>query len=200
MCSRCQTLHRVTRSPSVKRKSLTSAWRRSMSSTRRTRQKQLAAYDWLAAAAAATVAAATAAAVADAAAEAAAAEAAAVPAVAVAAAASVAAVHPGVLAASAKLNCSPIALTKTDYHGRVRLGRPGQLMLCSQGLFCSLRRFVASGCLGGCVGKTARDGRMVFQTHPEMRGREPDGETEVTGVYRLHRRSGVAGKVRVMTS
>jgi hypothetical protein len=196
MCSRCQTLHRVTRSPSVKRKSLTSAWRRSMSSTRRTRQKQLAAYDWLAAAAAATVAAATAAAVADAAVADAA-----VPAVAVAAAASVAAVHLGVLAASAKLNCSPIALTKTDYHGRVRRGRPGQLMLCSQGLFCSLRRFVASdGCLGGGVGKTARDGRMVFQTYPEMRGREPDGETEVTGVYRLHRRSGVAGKVRVMTS
>ena len=40
--------------------------------------------------------------------------AAAVQAVAVAAAASVAAVHPGALAAGAKPNCSPIALTKAN--------------------------------------------------------------------------------------
>jgi len=84
-------------------------------------------------------------------------------------------------------------------------------MLYLQRMSRSQRRFAAfdghlfeghllEGHLGGCVSRAAHDSRMVFQTHPEMRAREPDGETAVTGVYRLHRRSAVAGKVRVMMS
>jgi hypothetical protein len=56
-----------------------------------------------------------------------------------AAAATVVAVHPGALAAGAKRNYSPIALTKADHHGRVRQGRPGQLMLGLQRQFGSQR-------------------------------------------------------------
>jgi hypothetical protein len=166
-----------------------------MSSTRRTPRKLAAAYNWLAAAAA-VMAAVMAAAEVVAGAEAAAA---AVQVVVVAAAALVAAVHPGALAAGAKPNYSPIALTKAKHHGRVRQGRPGQLMLCLQHQLDACEGYLKAA-LGGRVGGTAREGRMVFQTYPEMRAREPDGEAAVTGVYRLRRRSGGAGKVRVMTS
>jgi hypothetical protein len=110
-CRRRRTLHRVTNSVSVKRKSPTSAWRRSMSSTRRTQDRFGASFRKPAAAAVEAAEVAGAAEVA----EGAAAEAA-------------AAVGIGELAAFARPDCFPITLTNTDHHGRVRQGRPGQSM------------------------------------------------------------------------
>lgn len=186
MCSPCRTLPRVTKSPSVKRKSPTSAWRRSMCSTRRTRQRLAEAYNWLAAAAVAMAAAMVA--------EAAevegavAAEAVAVWAVAGAAVALVAAVLPGALAAGARLDRIPIAFTKTRHHGRARQGRPGQL------LFWLLR------CSHACVSRFAHGGGTGLQPYRGMQTREPKGKTAVAGEYLLHRRSGAMGTMRVLTS
>ena len=144
-CRGRRTLHRVTNSVSVKRKSPTSAWRPSMSSTRRTRDRFGASFRKPAAAAVEAAEVAEAAAVAEAT-EAAAAEAA-------------AAVGIGDLAAFARPDCFPITLTNTDHHGRVRQGRPGQSMYCLR------------WCPRPCVGRPAHDGGVGLQAYREMPAR-----------------------------
>ena len=99
------TPHRVTKSLSVKKKSRTSAWRRSMSSTRKTPEHPGPTYSLLPEEVADAVAAAD--------------EAADAAAVAEAAEAAEAAVCRGELAASARLECFPNTLTDTGRHGRV---------------------------------------------------------------------------------
>ena len=167
-CRGRRTLLRVTNSVSVKRKSPTSAWRRSMSSTRRTQDRFGASFRKPAAAVveAAEVAGA---------AEAAAAEAA-------------AAVGTGELAAFVRLACFPITLTNTGHHGRVRQGRPGQSMYYLQWR------------PRPCVGRPAHDGRVGLQPYREMPARELDEGIPVVEEYALHRRAGIAGKVRVLTT
>src|ERR1700735_4519011 len=108
----------VTDSRLARKKSLTSAWRRSMSSTRRTLRRPRAACRKHVAAVAAEAAAAEVAGVAEAAAA--------------VAAVAVAAVCLGALAASAKSDHFPIALADTLIIGRVRHGRPGQSMFSLQ--------------------------------------------------------------------
>src|SRR5450631_2486746 len=104
-------MRRLRDSRSVKKKSPTLAWRRSISSTRRT---SAAAFRWrgavaVAAEAAAAVGVAEAAAVAAAAAEA-------------------AAFRGAPAAGCARPDGFPTILTNRDHHGRVRQGRPGQSM------------------------------------------------------------------------
>src|SRR5580693_4981679 len=183
MCSPCRTLHRVTKSPSVKRKSPTSAWRRSMPSTRRTWRRLRAAYSWLAAAVMAAVmaAAAEAAAAEAAAAEAAAAEAAAVLAAAAAAAEDAdAAVCRGAVAAFANCDRVPITLTNVG-HGRVRQGRPGHPLFCLPHL------------LGACVDGPADRGRVGPQPYRETPARGLDDKTPAAGECALYLRSGLVG-------
>ena len=115
MRSRRRTIRRAMRSPLVKKKSPTSAWPRSMSSTRKTRRRPRTAYRSLGAVAA-VVAVAVAAAVAVA-----------VASVGEAVAAAVAAVCPGVVAASAKRHTLTYLINASG-HGRVRQDRPGQSM------------------------------------------------------------------------
>ena|SRR6266567_308999 len=118
MCNRRQTLHRVSNGRSVKKKSPTSAWRRSMSSTRRTPQRPRRASRKRAAAAVVAAEAAEVVEVAGAAE--------AVAAVVVVVAAAAAAVCRGDLAGFARLDGFLITLTNAGGHGRVRQGRPGR--------------------------------------------------------------------------
>jgi hypothetical protein len=111
-----RSLHRVTKSLSVKKKSPMSVWRRSMFSTRKTQDRFGAWYRKPEVAAAAAVA-----------------EAAEVVGVAEAVvdagdAAVAVAVCRGVLAASARPDRLPIALTNAGHFGRDRQSRPGQSM------------------------------------------------------------------------
>jgi hypothetical protein len=172
-CRGCRTLHQVTKSLLVMRKSPTSAWRRSMSSTRRTQDRfaawcrKLAAADAEAAAAAEAVEDAGAAAVAD------------------AAVAAEAAACRGALAACAKRGRVPNTLTNARRHGRVRRGRPGQ--------FVSSWR--SSRCVGGRTRMTAE---LIF--HPVENGqRALDQGAPVRGECALKRRSGAASNMRVMS-
>src|ERR1700726_425215 len=113
MRSRRRTIRRVMQSRSVKKKSPTSASPRSMSSTRKTRQRLRTAYRSLGAVAVAVAVAALAAL---------AVVAASVGEAVAAVAAAVAAVCPGVVAASAKQN-TPTYLINASGHGRVRQDR-----------------------------------------------------------------------------
>jgi hypothetical protein len=179
-CRRRRTLHRVTNSISAKRKSPTSAWRRSMPSTRRT-QDRFGASSRKPAGAAAEAAAAEAA------------EAAEVAEVAEAAAAAAAAAEPAVcrggdLAAFARPDCFPITLTNTSHHGRVRQGRPGQSMYDLQ------------WCPRPCVGRPTHGGRMDFQPLSRNASARLDERNPVVEECALHRRAGVAGQVRVLTT
>jgi hypothetical protein len=170
---RRQIIHRVTPSRSAKRKSPTSAWRHSTSSTRRIPRRLKAVFNWRAAAAAAEVAEAAEAAVAEAAA--------AVGDVAVAAA--VAACR-GELAASARPERFPIALTNTGHHGRARYNRPGQSMSSLQ-----------------CSGRPqARMTAELAQYCREMPARELDEGFPVIGEYALHGRTRMLGNAPVLTS
>ena len=174
MCRRLRTIP-CTRSPLVKRNSPTSALRRSMSSTRRT-QPQLGAWYRKPAAAAAVVAEAAEVAEAAGLAEA------------VPVAAAAAAVCRGALAAFAELYGVQITLTNADGHGRVRQSRPGQSM------------FYWRCCPRPCVGRPIHGGRAGIQPYREIPARELDEGFPVVEEYALHRRAGVAGKVRVLTS
>jgi hypothetical protein len=168
-------LHQVTKSCLVKRKSPTSAWRRSLSSTRRTTEDRCGAWyrkpavaDAVAAAAVEAAEDAAAAAVADA-----------------AVAAEAAACH-GALAACARLIRVPTTLTNARRHGRVRRVRPGQFM--------SSRR--SSKCVDGRTRMTAE---RIF--HPVENGRRArwTGKLRQSKIMPLQRRSGVASNMRVMT-
>ena len=105
-----------------------------------------------------------------------------------AAAEAAAAVGIGDLAAFARPDCFPITLTNIDHHGRVRQGRPGQSMYYLQWRPCP------------CVGRPAHDGRVGLQPYREMPARELDEGIPVVEEYALHRRAGIAGKVRVLTT
>ena len=167
-----RVLHRVKPSRSVKKKSPTSVWRRSMCSTRKTRRRAAAYRSPGAVAAAAEVAeAAEAAGLAEAVVDAAAAE---------------VAVCRGVLAASARPDRFPVTLTGTDHFGRARQSRPGQSM-CSSWQCRSHAR----------LGRLAHEGRAGIQPYREMPARELDEGIPVVGEYALHRRTKVA---RVLTS
>jgi hypothetical protein len=50
------------------------------------------------------------------------------------------------------------------------------------------------------AGTSAHDDQVGLQPHRETLARELDEEIPVAGEYALHRRSGVVGKMRVMTS
>jgi hypothetical protein len=159
----------------MRKKSPTSAWRRSMSSTRRTRDR-CAAWSRKPAAAAAEVA------------EAAEAVAAAAVAAAVAAAraARVAACR-GEPAVCARPDCFSIPLTNTGRNGRVRLDRPGHSVSC---LSCRLY---------GCAPRRACDGPgrsaiLSRNASPRAKG------IPVVRECALRRRTEVVGKVRVLTS
>jgi hypothetical protein len=166
----------------VKRKSPTSASRRSMSSTRRTRARFGAWYRKPAAAAAEAAEGAEGAEVAEAAEVAADAELAAQVAI------TEAAVCRGELAAFARSDCFPITLTNTGHHGRVRQGRPGQSMHHLQ------------WCPRPCVDRPAHDGRVGLQTLSRNASARLDEGNPVVEEYALHRRAGVAGKGRVLTT
>jgi hypothetical protein len=177
-----RTLHRATNSVSVKRKSPTSASRRSMSSTRRTRARFEAWYRKPAAAAAEAAEGAEGAEVAEAAEVAADAELAAQLAI------TEAAVCRGELAAFARRDCFPITLTNTGRHGRVRQGRPGQSM------------YYLQWCPRPCVGSPRMTAGWVSKPYREMPACELDEEFQWSINTALRRRAGVAGKVRVLTS
>jgi len=51
-----------------------------------------------------------------------------------------------------------------------------------------------------CVGRPAHDGRVGLQPYREMPARELDEGIPVVEEYALHRRAGIAGKVRVLTT
>ena len=173
-CLRRQIIHRVTPSRSVKRKSLTSVWRRSMSSTRRTPQRLKAVFNWRAAAAAVEAAeAAEAAEVAEAAVVAG-----------DAAAAAAVAVCRGELAASAKPERFPITLTNAGHHGRARYNRPGQSVSSLQ-----------------CSGRPqARMTAELAQYHREIPAHELDEGIPVIREYAMHGRTVMPGKARVLAS
>jgi len=161
----------VTDSRLARKKSLTSAWQRSMSSTRRTLQRPRTAYRKHVAAVVAAVA------------EAAAAEAAGVAEVAAVAAVAVAAVCLGVLAASAKPDRFPITLADTLIIGRVRHGRPGQSMFSLQ---CGPHTR---------NGAAAHDGRMGLQPCRKKQAREPEQRAPLVGKHALQKRAEAASKV-----
>jgi hypothetical protein len=175
-----RTLHRVTHSVSVKRKSPTSASRRSMSSTRRTPARFGAWYRKPAAAAVEAAEGAEGAEGAEAA-EVADAELA-------AQLATEAAVCRGELAAFARPDCFPITLINTSHHGRVRQGRPGQSMYDLQ------------WCPRPSMGRPMHDGRVDFQPLSRNASARPDERNRVVEECALHRRAGVAGKMRVLTT
>ena len=160
------------------RNSPTSAWRRSMCSTRRAPKRLGAAYSSRAAAAAAGAAgAAEVAEAAEAVVDAAALD---------TTATAELAVCRGVLAASVKPDRLPIALTNADHFGRARQCRPGQTMCSWQ---CRSRAH---------VGRLVREGRVGLQSYREMPARELDGGIPVVEDCALHRRTRVAGLVTYM--
>jgi len=176
MCRRLRTTP-CTRSPLVKRNFPTSASRRSMCSTRRTLQRPRTAFRWRGAAAAVAEAA-------EVAEVAGLAEA--VPAARVAAAAvAAAAVCRGDPVAFAELYSVQITLTNADGHGRVRQSRPG------------LSMFDWRCCPRLCAGWPVHGGRAGIQPYREMPARGLDEGFAVVEEYALHRRAGIAGRVRV---
>ena len=162
----------------MKRKSPTSAWRRSMSSTRRTRDR-FAAWSRKPAAAAAEVA--------EVAEVAEAAAAAAVAAVVAAVRAARAAACRGEHAVCARPDCFPIPLTNAGRNGRVRQDRPGHSVSC---LSCR-----PHGCVPGraCDGPD-RSAILSRNASPRAKG------IPVVREYALRRRTEMVGKVRVLTS
>ena len=162
---------------SAKRKSRTSAWRRSMPSIRRAQDRFGASSRKPAAAAVEAAEVAEAAGAAEGA-EAAAAE----------AAAAEAAVYRGDPAAFARLDCFPITLTSTSHHGRVRQGRPGQSIYGLQ------------WCPRPSIGRPTHDGRVDFQPLSRNAGARLDERNPVVEECALYRRAGVAGQVRVLTT
>ena len=168
-----RSLHRVTKSFSVKKKSPMSVWRRSMFSTRKTQDRFGAWYRKPEVAAAAAVA-----------------EAAEVVGVAEAVvdAAVAVAVCRGVLAASARPDRLPIALTNAGHFGRDRQSRPGQSM---SSLKCG--PFTRGGA-------PAHNGQAGLQPCREMQAAELDEAIPVLGEYALQKRTRVASKVRVLTA
>ena len=117
-----RTSHRIIRSRSAKRNSRTSAWRRSMSSTRRTPESCSSANSSLGEAVAAAAAAAAAAADAPSSG----------PAAAVAAAEGAAAVGRGDVAASARRARVPTAATDEGRHGRALADPAISVFICSR--------------------------------------------------------------------
>jgi hypothetical protein len=173
-CRRRRTLHRVTNSILAKRKSPTSAWRRSMPSTRRTQDRFGASSRKPAAAAVEAAEAAEAAEVAEAAAAA-------------AAAAEPAVCRGGDLAAFARPDCFAITLTNTSHHGRVRQGRPGRSMCYLQ--WCASVHGQAHARRPGGFPILSRNA-----------GARRDEGNQVVEECALYRRAGVAGQVRVLTT
>ena len=169
-----RTIHQVMQSRSVKKKSPTSASPRSMSSTRKTRQRLRTAYRSLGAVAVA-VAVAEAAGVA-----------AVVPEAAAAVAAAVAAVCPGVLAAYAKHE-TPTYLINASGHGRVRQDRPGQSM-------SRLRRGPHTR-----VAETANIGRTALQLFRNASARTAWCKNSGGRRTWPRGRSGVVSKMHVLT-
>jgi hypothetical protein len=164
----------VTDSRLARKKSLTSAWRRSMSSTRRTLRRPRTACRKHVAVVVAEAAVA----------EAAVAEAAGVAeAAAAVVAVAVAAVCLGALAASAKPDHFPITLADTLIIGRVRHGRPGQSMFSLQ---CGPHTR---------SGAAAHDGRMGLQPCRKKQAREPEQRTPLVGKHTLQKRAEAASKV-----
>ena len=168
---RRRTSDRVTRSRSVKKKSPTSAWRRSMCSTRKTRSGQdgvqvargcggcggcrgcrAAGLQRLRRLRRLRLRAAC----------------------------------PGELAACAKPGRFPITLTNS-HHGRVRQGRPGQSMFS-----CS-----AGASRGGAA---AHDGRVGLQPCREMPARDRTKEFQWPENTPMQNRAGAASRVRVLTA
>ena len=173
-CRGCRALHQVTKSRLVKRKSPTSAWRRSLSSTRRTEHRFGAWYrkpvvaDAVAAEGAEAAEVAAAAAVAD------------------AAVAAEAAACRGAPAACARQVRVPNILTNARRHGRVRRVRPGQFV-------CYWR---SSKCVGW---PDAHDGLADLSPSRERPACALDQEAPAVEEYALQRRSGAASNMRVMT-
>jgi hypothetical protein len=171
---RHRTMRRLKVSRSVKKKSPTSVWRRSTSSTRRTSQ---VAFRWRGAVAVAAEVAEAAAAVGVA------------EAVAAAAVAAEAAAFPGAPAAGcARPDGFPTILTNRDHHGRVRQGRPGQSM--------SSLQFSRIACMGGSAGSD----RAGLKPHRDMLVPELDQETLHPGAGVSRWRSGMASNRRALTS
>jgi hypothetical protein len=171
-----RSLHRVTKSLSVKKKSPMSVWRRSMFSTRKTQDRFGAWYRKPEVAAAAAVAeAAEVVGVAEAVVDA-------------ADAAVAVAVCRGVLAASARPDRLPIALTNAGHFGRDRQSRPGQSM---SPLKCV--PFTRGGA-------PAHNGQAGLQPCREMQAAELDEAIPALGEYALQKRTRVASKVRVLTA
>jgi hypothetical protein len=106
-----------------------------------------------------------------------------VPAARVAAAA--AAVCRGDPVAFAELYSVQITLTNADGHGRVRQSRPG------------LSMFDWRCCPRLCAGWPVHGGRAGIQPYREIPARELDEGFAVVEEYALHRRAGIAGRVRV---
>jgi hypothetical protein len=171
----------------VKKKSPTSAWRRFISSTRKTQRRPAAAYNLPG--------------VADAAAAVAADAAAAEPAEAVAAAAAAAlpadlAARLGASAASAEpAACLPTRSTNQYRDGRVRQSRPGHSMFAFPRHIC-FRRPHADHPRAGRRGDAGFPG---FQSFQKMLARGLDVDAPAAMCF-LRRRFGVICKMRVLTS